>query len=163
MACVLAAITTRSRLGAVVGHPRRGGVAVIVLAVVGVELFGNPGPPVASPTPTNTRQSKINFTIRDSLSSVEVAETTTVYSFGREVGKLQINRSQPNASLSMFTDGTNVDYQLEIALIATDGKQYTITGTGEIAVYEGAVYTVAISKDSAGNFTATLQPMQGGA
>jgi hypothetical protein len=99
----------------------------------------------------------------DSLDpSVEVAKTTTVYSFGREVGTLQINTSQPNASLPVVTDGTNVDYQLETTRIATDGKHYTFTGTGTIAVYEGAVYAVTISKDSAGNSTATLQPKQHG-
>jgi hypothetical protein len=147
----------RGRLFAVLGAV----AAVIVLAVVGVSIF-NPGRSSPSPTP-NAGQGTVNFTITDSLdSSLEVAETTTVYSFGREVGKLQINTSQPNASLPVVSDGTNVDYQLEITLIATDGKQHTITGTGAIAVYEGAVYAVAISKDSAGNFTATLQPKQHG-
>jgi hypothetical protein len=62
----------------------------------------------------------------------------------------------------MVSNGTNVDYQLEITMIATNGKQYTITGTGAIAVYEGAVYAVTMRYDDASNFWATLEPQQGG-
>jgi hypothetical protein len=75
---------------------------------------------------------------------------------------LKINTSQPNDSLPMSADGTNVDIQLEITLISTDGKQHTFTGTGTIAVYEGAAYGVVIRYDSAGNYWATLEPKQGG-
>ena len=141
--------------------------AVIILAVGGALLVTTgksaPVPPATSSTAPTEEQGTINFTITDSLdSSFQVAETTTVYSFGREVGKLQINTSQPNASLAMVSDGTRVDYQLEITLIATNGKQYTITGTGVIVVYEGAVYAVTMRYDDAGNFWATLEPQQGG-
>jgi len=149
----------RGRLFAVLGAV----AAVIVLAVAGMAIFDPgppppPPPPTSTPTPTPTDAGQVNFTITTSLASFEIAETTTVYSFGQEVGKLEISTSQPNDSLAMFADGTNVDYQLEITLIATDGMQYTLTGTGTIAVYEGAAYAVDIREDSAGNFEATLTP-----
>lgn len=152
----------RRRLFAILGAV----ATVIVLAVVGMVLISNPGPSPVPPVPTpNAGQGTVNFTITDSLdSSLEVAETTTVYSFGREVGTLELSTSQPNASLPVVTDSTNVDYQLEVTLIATtDGKQHTFNGTGTIAVYEGAVYRVALTQDSAGNFVgATLEPKQHG-
>jgi hypothetical protein len=151
----------RRRLFAILGAV----AAVIALAVVVMALIPNSGPSPAPPVPPDPKPGQINFTITDSLdSSLEVAETTTVYSFAREVGTLELSTSQPNASLPVVTDSTNVDYQLEVTLIATtDGKQHTFNGTGTIAVYEGAVYRVALTQDSAGNFVgATLEPKQHG-
>ena len=137
--------------------------AVIVLAGVGVAIFRNLGPPPAPPavTSTNAEQPTINFTITTTLADWEVAETTTVYSFGQKVGVLQINASQPTASLPMETEGGgNVDIQLQITLVHTNGQQYTFNGAGEITVYEGAVYTVDIDNDGADNYWATLVAQQ---
>jgi hypothetical protein len=75
---------------------------------------------------------------------------------------LEISTSHPNDSLSVSTESTNGDYQLNITLIDTHGRQHTFTGAGTIPVYDGAVYAVDINEDSAGNFTAILRPEQGG-
>lgn len=137
--------------------------AVIVLAGVGVAIFRDLGPPPAPPAlaSPNAEQPTINFTITTTLAEGEVAETTIVYSFGRRVGELNINASQPTASLPMETEGGgNVDIQLQITLVHTNGQQYTFNGADEIAVYEGAVYAVGIRHDDAGNYWATLVPQQ---
>lgn len=152
---------SRGRLFAVLGTV----AAVIVLAVAGMTIFRDPGPSVAAPPPppTEPAPSMINFTIVVSLDPSDgVAATTTLYSFGKKVGELQVSTSQPNDSIAMVTYGTNVNYQLEISLVATNGKQYTFNGTGAIAAYEGAVYAVTIRYDDAGNFWATLEPQQSG-
>lgn len=154
-------VRNRRRLFAILGAV----AGVIVLAVVGVVLFLHSRPSAAppAPTPTDAGQGTIHFTIKDSLTpSLEVAETTTVYSFGRKVGTLEISTSRPNASLPMVTDGTTVDIQLEITLIGTDGIQHTFNNAGTIPVYEGAVYAVALSEDSPGHLTADLVPQQSG-
>ena len=145
---------------------------VILLAVLGVVLLNAASPASTSdanrggtqnPVPTgDPTPSDVNFTISNSLGSFEVADTVTVYSFGKEVGTLQIDSASPTARLPVSGPPGPIDYQLTITMFLTDGgSPITLNGSGTITAYAGAEYSVQIEQNSAGNYVATLQAESG--
>jgi hypothetical protein len=162
-------------------RPRRGrlfaivGAVVLVLAVVvGAVVFAvSPvdGKPTPTPLPTGTSASPspgaspetATVTIVDTLLDIEVAETATVYSFGKEVGVLQINQSNPTATLTLSCEAGTADYQVNITMMLKNGKQISLNGAGTIPVFDGARYVVQITgPDASDNFGAALKAIPGG-
>jgi len=143
-----------------------------VLAVLGFVVL-RPSPPAPQsqiPTPdTNSaaastqpaQPAEVNVTITNELADFETADTTTVYSFGKPVGTLRVNASSPHDELPLSAEPGDVDYQLTIEMVGVDGNQYTLNGAGTVTAFEGARYAVDITKNSAGNFVATLTAASG--
>ena len=149
-------------------------VAVAVLAV-GVLVVIGPGPqrmlpppgpvPTSSPTPPTTNSpGGVGFTVVDALNpDLEIADTVSLYSFGTEVGTMSVDAQSPTAQLDLVAEPPRTDYQLRITMILNDADrtQVTLNGNGTVPVYEGAEYSVQITKNDQGDFEATLRPEQG--
>ena len=121
--------------------------------------------PVPSPTPAPpTDNGKVNFKITATLPSNGLAETATDYSFGKSVGDLTVNKQSPTFSMPVTAEPGNVDYQVQLTIIFDDPQQtrVSLTGSGAITAFEGAEYSVRITKNQQGEFGATLEAEQNG-
>ncbi len=161
-------------------QPRRRGIrlvailasvaTVIVMAVVGVvavRSFAHQSPtsPSSPPVPTApTTAGAVNFTIVNNLNTIQITNTATISSVGKEVGVLRVDRSSPTARIQVSAVPPRADYQLTLTMVLADAEQHQVTlhGSGSITVSEGAVFSVQFVKDAQGNYVATLQPEQGG-
>jgi hypothetical protein len=159
----------RGRVAAVVAAA----VGVVVLAVLAV-VFLRPGPtattqavppvPTAAPAPPTAppTPAEVNFTITNSLGEFELADTATIYSFGKKIGTLQVSTSSPYAELPVSGLAGPIQYELSITMVLADtGGSITLNGSGTITAVEGGVYSVQIVQDTVGNWVATLQAGEG--
>ena len=157
----------RGRLFAILG-----GVAAVVALVVALVVVTRPSaPPIPDPLPSPSPSAlppatsgEVNFTIKATLPSFGLAETATVYSYGKRVGELTVNQQSPTDSFDVTTNGGGAtDYQLQITIMLDDAQhtQGSVNGDGSITAFEGAVYSVQITEDQQGNLVATLSPEEG--
>jgi hypothetical protein len=120
-------------------------------------------PPPLSPTP-DPQPADVNVKIVSVLGDFEVADTTRVYSFGEQVGTLQVNTDTPYAELPLTTQPGTSDFQLKVTIVLTPaygGGQLTCNGSGSISAFEGATYSVQVNLNSSGGCDATLRPEDG--
>src|SRR5207244_4445118 len=102
---------------------------VAVVAVVGVSSYESNAASPPGPAGSSTA-GDVHFTIVNNLSNIQIASTATIYSLGKQVGVIQVDRSSPSSRIQVAAAPPEADYQLSLTMILADAEQHKITLQG---------------------------------
>lgn len=91
----------------------------------------------------------------DTSTATSVGVAVTIQ--GQDVGRLAMDESSTDASLSATVSTGSDSYELGVAFVNDDGSQVTCSGQGTIDVSDGASFAV-VTQDSDSGCTASLEP-----